>query len=169
MVGEGPRLRLRLSPVALDQKPSPAALDVAGELDRQMEGNGYVELELELDGRWTGGGMSTLRDAFCGWCQSAAQAEKARTRVANGRVTGTIKASHTDDPKATATTRTSRSTRRSRPRAAPRRCPRAAAGRARRTRRACGDGGEDEGGDRSSCFTRDDAWLVKQNLDYFEG
>jgi hypothetical protein len=171
MVGEGPRLRLRLSPVALDQKRLAGALDVAGELDRQMEGNGYVELELELDGRWTGGGMSTLRDAFCGWCHYGAQAEKATTRVANGRVVGTIKASHTDDadggdgydadlaldaPIETEGGTTALPSGGGAPGLAYQACLKAMTARA-------------EAAIVSSCFTSDDAWLAKQNLDYFEG
>jgi hypothetical protein len=171
MVGEGPRLRLRLSPIALDQKRLAGALDVAGELDRQMEGNGYVELELELDGRWTGGGMSTLRDAFCGWCHYGAQAEKARTRVANGRVVGTIEASHTDDadgadgydadltldaPVEAEGGATALPAGGGAPGQAYQACLKAMAARV-------------EAGIVSSCFTADDAWLVKQNLDYYEG
>ena len=170
MVGEGPRLRLRLSPVALDQKRLAGALDVPGELDRQMEGQSYVELELETDGRWTGGGMSTIRDAFCGWCHVGSQAEKARTRVVNGRVTGTIKASATDDPEGDGydadltldvpieveggTT------------ALP-----AGGGEPGKAYQAClqAVAGRTEEAIVSSCFTRDDAWLAKQNLDYFEG
>lgn len=170
MVGEGPRLRLRLSPIALDQPRLVAALDVAGELDRQMEGQPYVELELEMDGGWTGGGMSTIRDAFCGWCHHGAQAEKAKTRVANGRVTGTIKASHTDDTEGDGydadltldapiegdggTT------------ALP-----AGGGEPGKAYQAClaAVAGRTEAAIVSSCFTRDDAWLAQQNLDYYEG
>lgn len=170
MVGEGPRLRLRLSPVPLDQKRLAGALDVAGELDRQMEGHGYVELELELDGRWTGGGMSTLREAFCGWCHQGAQAEKAKTRVANGRVVGTIKASHTDDaegdgydadltldaPIESEGGTTALPAGGGAPGQAYQACLKAVAGKA-------------EAAIVSSCFTPDDPWLAKQNLDYFEG
>jgi hypothetical protein len=171
MVGEGPRLRLRLSPVALDQKRLAGALDVAGELDRQMEGHGYVELELETDGRWTGGGMSTLRDAFCGWCHHGAQAEKAKTRVAGGRVVGTIKASHTDDadggdgydadltldaPIETEGGTTALPAGGGAPGQAYQACLKAMAGKT-------------EAAIVSSCFTSDDAWLAKQNLDYYEG
>jgi hypothetical protein len=170
MVGEGPRLRLRLSPIALDQPRLAGALDVAGELDLQMEGQPYVELELEMDGRWTGGGMVTIRDAFCGWCHQGAQAEKAHTRVANGRVVGTIKASHTDDAEGDGydadltldvpieveggTT------------ALP-----AGGGAPGQAYQAClkAMAGKTEAAIASSCFTRDDAWLGKQNLDYFEG
>jgi hypothetical protein len=171
MVGDGPRLRLRLSPIALDQKRLAAALDVAGELDRQMEGAGYVELELELDGRWTGGGMSTLRDAFCGWCHYGAQAEKAKTRVANGRLVGTIKASHTDDadggdgydadltldaPIEAEGGATALPAGGGAPGQAYQACLQAMAART-------------EAAIASSCFTTDDAWLAKQNLDYYEG
>lgn len=171
MVGEGPRLRLRLSPIALDQKRLGDALDVAGELDRQMEGHGYVELELELDGRWTGGGMVTIRDVFCGWCHQGAQAEKAKTRVASGRVVGTIKASHTDDadggdgydadlvldaPVEAEGGATALPAGGGAPGQAYQACLKAMAGKA-------------EAAIVSSCFTSDDAWLAQQNLDYHEG
>ena len=170
MVGEGPRLRLRLSPIALDQKRLAETLDAASELDRQMEGQPYVELELETDGRWTGGGMSTLRDAFCGWCHVGMQAEKAKTRVANGRVTGTIQASHTDDPEGDgydaaltldAPIEAEGGT-----------TPLAAGGgEAGKAYQAClaAMAGKTEEAIVASCFTRDDAWLVKQNLDYYSG
>jgi hypothetical protein len=170
MVGEGPRLRLRLSPVALDHKRLAAALDVAGELDRQMEGTGYVELELELDGRWTGGGMSTLRDAFCGWCHVGMQAEKAKTRVANGRVTGTIQASHTDDPEGdgydAALTLDAPVEAEGGATALP-----AGGGAPGQAYQAClkAMAARTEAAIVSSCFTSDDAWLAKQNLDYYEG
>ncbi|MET0552262.1 MAG: hypothetical protein ABW221_04440 [Vicinamibacteria bacterium] len=170
MVGEGPRLRLRLSPVALDQKRLAGALDVAGELDRQMEGQGYVELELELDGRWTGGGMVTLRDAFCGWCHQGSQAEKAKTRVAGGRVVGTIKASHTDEaegdgydadltldaPIEVEGGTTALPAGGGEPGQAYQACLKAMATRA-------------EAAIASACFTKDDSWLAKQNLDYHDG
>ncbi len=170
MVGEGPRLRLRLSPVALDQKRLALALDVSGELDRQMEGHPYVELELETDGRWTGGGMSTIRDAFCGWCHDGSQAAKARTQVAGGRLTGVVKASHTDDPKGdgydadltldvpieSETGITAVPAGGGAPGKAYQACLAAMAGKA-------------EGAIVSSCFTRDDAWLGSQNLDYYNG
>lgn len=170
MVGEGPRLRLRLSPIALDQAALAGALDVAGELDRQMEGHGYVELELETDGRWTGGGMVTIRDAFCGWCHNGAQAEKAKTRVANGRVVGTIKASHRDDsdgdgydadltldaPIESAGGTTPLPAGGGEPGQAYQACLKAMASRA-------------EAAIASACFTKDDPWLARQNLDYHDG
>jgi hypothetical protein len=170
MVGEGPRLRLRLSPIALDQARLAGALDVAGELDRQMEGQSYVELELEMDGRWTGGGLSTIRDAFCGWCHVGAQAGQAKTRAASGRVTGTIKASHRDDPEGDGydadltldapiemeggTTALA-----------------AGGGEPGQAYQAClaAMKGRTEAAIVATCFTRDDAWLGRQNLDYHEG
>jgi hypothetical protein len=170
MVGEGPRLRLRLSPIALDQPRLAGALDVAGELDRQMEGQSYVELELEMDGRWTGGGLSTIRDAFCGWCHVGSQAGQAKTRAASGRVTGTIKASHADDPEGDGydadltldapieveggTTALA-----------------AGGGEPGQVYQAClaAMKGRKEAAIVATCFTRDDAWLGRQNLDYYEG
>jgi hypothetical protein len=170
MVGEGPRLRLRLSPVPLDQKRLAASLDVAGELDRQMEGQSYVELELETDGRWTGGGMSTIRDAFCGWCHVGSQAAKAQTRVTNGRVTGTIKASASDeadgdgydaDLTLDAPIEVDGGTT-----ALP-----AGGGEPGKAYQACLAAMKErtEAAIVSSCFTGDDAWIGKQNLDYYEG
>lgn len=170
MVGQGPRLRLRLSPIALDQKRLAGALDVAGELDRQMEGHGYVELELELDGRWTGGGMVTIRDAFCGWCHNGAQAEKARTRVANGRVVGTIKASHTDDAEGDGYDADLALDAPIEAEGGATPLP-AGGGAPGQAYQACLKAmtGRSEAAIVSSCFTSDDAWLARQNLDYYEG
>lgn len=170
MVGEGPRLRLRLSPIPLDAKRLAGALDVAGELDRQMEGHDYVELELETDGRWTGGGMSTLRDAFCGWCHLGAQAEKAKTRLANGRVVGTIKASHTDDADGGGydADLTLDAPVEAEGGVSP--LP-ADGGEPGRAYQAClkAMATKGEAAIVSACFTKDDPWLAKQNLDYHDG
>ena len=117
MVGEGPRLRLRLSPVALDaEAPSPARSTSPASSTGRWTGSRYVELELE-----TGRPLDGRRDVDAARCvlrlvpRQGAQAEQAKTRVANGRVVGTIKASHTDDAGGRRLRRgRSRSTRRSR-------------------------------------------------------
>ncbi len=89
--GDDPALILRLSASKLDHAAIDEAIDVEGEVDRQMEGPPNVTLEFRMDGTWSGGGGYFIPNATCGWCMDGALSEMAKTRLDKGLLTGTIK------------------------------------------------------------------------------
>ena len=89
--GEDPALILRLSATKLDHATIDEAIDLEGEVDRQVEGSPNVTLEFRMDGSWSGGGGFYIPNASCGWCMDGALAEMAKTKFEKDLLTGTIK------------------------------------------------------------------------------
>ncbi|HXU30009.1 MAG TPA: hypothetical protein VN851_05475 [Thermoanaerobaculia bacterium] len=89
--GDDPALILRLSAAKLDHAAIDEAIDLDGEIDRQVEGSPNVTLEFRMDGSWSGGGGYYIPEASCGWCQDGAIAEMAKTKFEKDVLSGTIK------------------------------------------------------------------------------
>lgn len=89
--GDDPALILRLSAAKLDHAAIDEAIDLEGEVDRQVEGSPNVTLEFRMDGSWSGGGGFYIPNASCGWCQDGAIGEMAKTKFEKDLLTGTIK------------------------------------------------------------------------------
>jgi hypothetical protein len=89
--GDDPALILRLSATKLDHAAIDEAIDLDGEVDRQLEGSPNVTLEFRMDGSWSGGGGFYIPNASCGWCMDSALAEMAKTKLEKDVLSGTIK------------------------------------------------------------------------------
>jgi hypothetical protein len=89
--GEDPALILRLSTTKLDHAAIDEAIDLEGEIDRQVEGSPNATLEFRMDGSWSGGGGFYIPNASCGWCMDGALSEMAKTKFEKDLLTGTIK------------------------------------------------------------------------------
>ncbi len=89
--GDDPALILRLSAAKFDHAAIDEAIDLEGEIDRQVEGPPNVTLEFRMDGSWSGGGGYFVPNATCGWCMDGALSEMAKTKFENDLLTGTIK------------------------------------------------------------------------------
>jgi hypothetical protein len=170
-LGEEPCIRLRLADRALDHSRLAASIDFERELDRQLDGAQHVELEFSPQGAWNGGGAYYLQGASCGWCQNGAQSDAARTRVEGGRLKGTVRAKASDVEggdgaiadlvlDTPVTRHVGLST-----------LPAPGGGEPGKAFVACSKAmaSQDEAKIVAACFAPDDPWLVKQNLDYFNG
>ncbi len=166
--GDGQSIKVRLADFLLDRNALVATLDYETELNRQTQEKLYVELEFQLDGTWTGGGAYYLGNATCGWCQYGAQAESAKVKLESGILKGVLKASAKDAPdgdgidadltlnvpisKQTGVTDLS-----------------ADGGEPAKAYRACltALSKNEKAAVIADCFSKDDPWLAKTNVDYF--
>ncbi len=88
--GDDPALILRLSAAKFDHAAIDEAIDLEGEIDRQLEGADNVTLEFLMDGSWSGGGGYSIPNASCGWCMDSSLAEMAKTKFEKDVLAGTI-------------------------------------------------------------------------------
>lgn len=93
--GDETVISVRLFGQPLDRKALEAVLDFEGELDRQRGDAPYVTLEIETGGRWSGSSYQ-LPDANCGFCSDGQAQAKAKLRIENGALRGTIKVAAAD-------------------------------------------------------------------------
>lgn len=166
--GEGQSVKVRLTDFSLDRNTLAATLDYETELNRQTQEKQYVELEFKLDGSWTGGGAYYLGSATCGWCQYGAQAEAAKVKLDSGILKGALKTSAKDTPDGdgidadlTLNVPVSRQT-------GVTDLP-ADGGEPAKAYRAClaALSKNEKAAVIASCFSKDDPWLAKTNVDYF--
>lgn len=93
--GDETVVSVRLFGQPLDRKALEAVLDFEGELDRQRSDAPYVTLEIEKGGRWSGSSYQ-LPDGNCGFCSDGQAQAKAKLRIENGTLRGTIKVAAAD-------------------------------------------------------------------------
>lgn len=166
--GDGQSIKVRLADFPLDRNALATTLDYETELNRQMQEKQYVELEFKSDGTWTGGGAYYLGNATCGWCQYGTQAEAAKVKLESGTLKGVLKASAKDTPDGDGIdadlslnvpiSRQTGVTDLSKDGGEPAKAYRACLAALSKNQKAAVI---------ASCFSRDDPWLAKTNVDYF--
>ena len=170
--GDDPALILRLSAAKLDHAAIDEAIDLEGDVDRQVDGSPNATLEFRMNGSWSGGGGFYIPNASCGWCMDGALSEMAKTKFEKDLLSGTIKVSSAtlkdgDGPDIDLTLsvpiyRVTGLTDLPKGGGEPGQAYLACA--AAMTEQAK----PDKAAVISACFAKDDAWVVNLNLDYYQ-